>query len=177
MKRAVVTMIALSAMLSLVGCGANTPTIQTQTAALAQLEANRVYPVVQVMGIGPAYAAKLKEAGLPSTKKFLESTRTRKEREALADKTGISNKLILAWAHKVELMQISGIGPEMSQLLDAVGVASTKELARRNATNLQERMAIANAIDPKRKFVDRLPSVNTVSKWIEKAKTIHTVQP
>lgn len=173
MKKIIVSLLAL-ATLSLAGCG-TAPTLQLQTqAAIEQSETLRVYDIEKVMGIGPAYAKKLDEAGFTNTKKFLAATRTSKDRAALAEKTGISNKLILAWAHRVELMEISGIGPEMSELLASVGVDSSKELAQRNATNLQDRLATANAVG--KKFVDRVPSVNTVGKWIEKAKTMHTVE-
>lgn len=165
--------VALIGVLGLTACGTSTPTIALNSdSSVGTIEALRVYSIDKVMGIGTAYAAKLREAGLASTKTFLAATRTHKDREAVATKTGISETLILRWAHKVELMTISGIGPEVSQLLEAVGVDSTKELAQRNATNLQERMAIANNISNK-KFMDRDPSLKEVTKWINAAKGMH----
>ena len=122
------------------------------------------------MGIGPVYGAMLREAGVTTTEKLQKATVTRYQRQKLAQTTGISYKLILNWAQKVELMTIKGIGPRQSNLLASIGITSSKELGRRVPANLHERLGIANTFKPK--FVDNTPSLNTVTKWIESAKGI-----
>ncbi|HBN09634.1 MAG TPA: DUF4332 domain-containing protein [Cyanobacteria bacterium UBA8530] len=168
--------IALTAMLLLAGCGTapnlTVNPVKTEIAS-EEIEGLRVYKIEDVMGIGPAYAKKLQEAGMNNTKKFLAATRNHDDRAELAEKAKISETLILTWAHKVELMTIPGIGPEFSQLLEAVGVDSSAELAQRNPTNLQDRMAVANSVS-KRKFVDHVPTVKVVTAWVEKAKAIRS---
>ncbi len=56
------------------------------------------------------YAAKLKEQGVSSKKALLEKGATRKGRADLAEKSGISERLILAWVNKADLFRIKGIG-------------------------------------------------------------------
>ena len=56
--------------------------------------------IVDVEGIGPAYAEKLKEKGIATTDALLEACATAKGREDMAAATGISEKLILGWANK-----------------------------------------------------------------------------
>lgn len=152
----------------LAGCGTPAPVAPVETLESGIVEADRSYKIEDLLGIGPVYGAKLREAGITNTQKLLDATTTRYKRQKLAEKTGVSYKLILAWAQKVELMKIKGIGPRQSNLLAAIGVASAKELAQRVPENLHERMGRANAFSPN--FVDRTPSLNTVTKWVDAAK-------
>lgn len=136
------------------------------------LEANaRKYNLLEIRGIGEVYVKKLNEVGLKNTEQFLKAAAKRKDREQLAAKTGISEKLLLRWANHIDLMRVKGIGPKQSNWLEAVGVDSIPELAKRRADNLHQRLEIANNIDPKRKFVNRMVSVAEVQKWIDSAKT------
>lgn len=152
------------------GCGTPAPVANIEALESGIVEADRAYKIEDVLGIGPVYGTKLREAGITTTQKLQEATTTRYKRQKLAEKTGISYKLVLAWAQKVELMTIKGIGPRQSNLLAAIGITSSKELGRRVPQNLHDRLAIANTFTPK--FVDRTPSLNTITKWIEAAKAL-----
>lgn len=172
--RALVLPMVAAAML--VGCGKPmsgvAPQVTTAVAAPEdQAEALRAYPVEKMLGIGPAYGAKLREAGIDHSAEFLEATKTRYARQKLAEKTGIPYKTLMGLAQKAALMRISGVGPRQSNLLAAVGVDSVAELAQRRPESLQDRLALANTFKPK--FVDHLPSVATVGKWIEAAKKLN----
>ncbi|MDB5098343.1 MAG: hypothetical protein JWM80_2764 [Cyanobacteria bacterium RYN_339] len=126
------------------------------------------YPVEDIVGIGPAYGKKLRDAGVTDTNDLLDATSTRYARQQLAQKADIPYRSLLKWAQKVELMRLKGVGPRQSNLLEAVGVDSVKELAQRDPKALHERMAIANSLGDK--FVERLPSEITIGKWIEAAQ-------
>jgi predicted flap endonuclease-1-like 5' DNA nuclease len=160
----------LIASLGLVGCGTPAPVATVEVLESGIVEADRAYKIEDLLGIGPVYGAKLREAGVTNTEKLLDATSTRYKRQKLAEKTGISYKLVLTWAQKVELMKISGIGPRQSNLLASIGITSAKELARRVPANLHERLGVANTFTPK--FVDRTPSLTTVTKWIDAAKAL-----
>ncbi|MNK71406.1 DNA repair and recombination protein RadA [compost metagenome] len=159
----------------LAGCGTPAPignVANVETLESGIVEADRAYKIEDVLGIGPVYGAKLREAGVTNTEKLQKATTTRYQRQKLAETTGISYKLVLAWAQKVELMTIKGIGPRQSNLLASIGITSSKELARRVPANLHDRLGVANTFTPK--FVDNTPSVNTVTKWIDAAKAMPT---
>ncbi|WP_029031300.1 DUF4332 domain-containing protein [Salinarimonas rosea] len=125
--------------------------------------------IEDVEGIGPAYAETLRAIGLKTTDAFLERAKDRKGRAALAAETGISDKLILKWANHCDLFRIKGVAGQMSELLEAAGVDTVKELARRNAENLAAAMAAKNE---EKKLVRSVPSAKEVTKWIEEAKTL-----
>ena len=75
--------------------------------------------IKEIEGIGPAYAAKLKDAGVSTTDQLLDKGATPKGREELAASTGISAKLLLEWVNHVDLERIKGIGWEYADLLEA----------------------------------------------------------
>ena len=65
-----------------------------------------------------------------------------------------------------------GVGEEYSDLLEAAGVDTVKELRRRNAANLLSAMVDVNA---KKRLVRRLPTQSMVERWIAHAKELDPV--
>ncbi len=129
-------------------------------------------PLTEVEGIGPAYADKLREAGVATTDALLERGRDRKGRQALAEAAGISDSQILRWVNQVDLFRIDGVGEQYAELLEAAGVDSVPELAQRNAASLQAKLAEANEA---RKLVRQVPVESQVARWIEEAKALPRV--
>ncbi|MBN2148619.1 MAG: DUF4332 domain-containing protein [Anaerolineales bacterium] len=128
--------------------------------------------LVEVEGIGEKFAAKLKAAGIATTAVLLEKGATPKGRKEIAEKSGISDGLILQWVNHVDLFRIKGVGSEYSDLLEAAGVDTVPELAQRKAENLFEKMTAVNA---EKKLVRRLPLKPQVANWIEQAKLLPRV--
>ena len=125
------------------------------------------YAIMDIEGIGPLMAAKLKTLGIRTTDKLLEAAQTAKARKILAAKLGVDEKIVLRWANLVDRMRIKGVGEPYAKLLQAVGVDTVKELKYRNVSNLAKAMADANR---KKKMVELLPSEKLIGRWIEQAK-------
>jgi predicted flap endonuclease-1-like 5' DNA nuclease len=102
------------------------------------------YKIQEIEGIGPAYAEKLAAADIDSTADLLKLCCDARGRKATAEKTGVSESQLLKWANMADLMRISGVGSEFSELLEAAGVDTVKELRNRNAENLAGMMAERN---------------------------------
>jgi len=127
----------------------------------------RLIPIEKIEGIGPVYARKLLEVGIKNTSELLEQGKSRKGREELVEKTGISSLLILKWVNMADLMRIKGVGEEYSELLERAGVDTVKELRNRNPKNLLETMTKENETH---KLVRRLPNITEVDSWVKEAK-------
>jgi predicted flap endonuclease-1-like 5' DNA nuclease len=125
--------------------------------------------LIDVEGIGPAYAQKLKAAGIATTDVLLQQGATPKGRKSIAEKTGISDGLILTWVNHVDLFRIKGVGEEYADLLEQAGVDTVVELGQRKAENLFEKMGQVNE---KKRLVRRLPTLALVKGWIEQAKKL-----
>jgi predicted flap endonuclease-1-like 5' DNA nuclease len=128
--------------------------------------------LLKVEGIGETYAGKLAKAGIANTKALLEKGATPKGRKEIAEKTGISEKIVLEWINHVDLFRIKGVGEEYSDLLEEAGVDTVPELAQRNPDNLHQKLAEVNQ---SKKLVRQLPSLTQVQSWVEQAKQLPRV--
>ncbi len=123
--------------------------------------------VVDIEGVGPVYAAKLEAAGVKDTDVLLKMGATPKGRQELAEKTGITEKLILEWVNRVDLYRIKGIGSEYSDLLETAGVDTVVELGKRVPENLLAKMTEVNEA---KHLVRKLPTLAQVQDWVQQAK-------
>jgi predicted flap endonuclease-1-like 5' DNA nuclease len=123
----------------------------------------------EIEGIGEVYQKKLNAAGVSTTSALLKKGATPKGRKEIADKSGIGDGLILEWVNHVDLFRIKGVGSEYADLLEAAGVDTVPELAKRNGQNLLEKMTATNI---QKKLVRRLPVLSQVENWIEQAKAL-----
>ena len=125
--------------------------------------------LLDVEGIGPVNAEKLKKAGVGSTDSLLKMGSTAAGRKALSKNSGVSEKLILEWVNHVDLFRIKGVGEEYADLLEEAGVDTVVELAQRKADNLLAKM---DEVNTKKNLVNKLPAKSQVEDWITQAKKL-----
>jgi Domain of unknown function (DUF4332) len=130
------------------------------------------YPITEIQVIGTEAAAILKSDGIRTTISLLSVAKTPKQRLKLASRTGAPEKCVLDWVTAADRMRVKGVGWEYAELLRAAGVRTANELRFRNPQKLATAMAEING---KRNLVRVLPSVNTVTRWIESAKKLPPV--
>ena len=127
------------------------------------------YKIIDIEGIGDVYAQKLIVAGINKVSELLEKCAAPKGRKALAEETGISEKLILRWTNHADLFRINGVGPQFAELLEAAGVDTVKEFRHRVAENLQPKLEETNAA---KNICNRVPAVSEIQKMIDQAKEL-----
>lgn len=125
-----------------------------------------------IEGIGVKNATKLRKARIRTTEALLKRGATRAGRKEVAATTGLSEKLVLEWVNRADLMRVRGIGEEYSDLLEAAGVDTVKELRNRKPSNLLTTMVASNQ---KRRLVRRLPTESMVERWVAHAKELPPV--
>jgi predicted flap endonuclease-1-like 5' DNA nuclease len=125
--------------------------------------------LADIEGVGPAYAAKLEAAGVKDSENLLKLGGTPKGRKELADKSGISDALILKWVNRVDLSRVKGIGSEYADLLEAAGVDTVVELGTRKPDNLVAKMTQVNEA---KQLVRKLPTLSQVEDWVKQAKDL-----
>jgi len=129
-------------------------------------------PIETIEGIGPVYREKLTALGIKTVGDLLNVGKTRDGRQDLVNETGISSNEILRWVNMADLFRIKGVDEEYSELLEASGVDTVVELARRNPINLHPEMVKTNM---EKKLVRKLPTLEQVGDWIEQAKKLPRV--
>lgn len=130
------------------------------------------YKIEGIEGIGPVYGAKLIRVGIKTTDAFLKACAGRKGRRDVAGKTGISETHLLEWANMADLMRIKGVGPEFSELLEAAGVDTVKELKKRKPQTLAAKLAEVKAA---KKLTRVTPSLEQVERWVAEAHDLPPV--
>lgn len=127
------------------------------------------HKIEDVEGIGPVLGAKFREAGIADTDTLLASAKTPAQRQSLAEATGIPETRILKFANMVDLYRVHGVGSEFGELLEAAGVDTVPELAKRNPETLAKRLA---ALNQEQDLVRHVPQASSVTRWVEHAKTL-----
>ena len=127
------------------------------------------YKIIDIEGVGEAYAEKLTAAGINKVSELLEKCAAAKGRKELAEATGISEKLILRWTNHADLFRINGVGPQFAELLEAAGVDTVKEFRHRVAANLQPKLVEVNEA---KNICNRVPAVSEIEKMVAQAKEL-----
>ena len=128
--------------------------------------------IIDIEGIGPAYAKKLAKAGLRSVEALLKAGASPKGRKEIAEASGVDPTLILEWVNRADLYRIQGVGRQYSDLLEKAGVDTVVELSKRVAAKLNAKMVEVN--DAKN-LVNGMPGLKRVEGWIAQAKKLPRV--
>ena len=131
-----------------------------------------IYKIIDIQGIGPVYAEKLIAVGIETVDQLLVKGAAPAGRKALAEETGIRPDLILTWVNHADLFRVKGVGPQFSELLEAAGVDTVKELRNRNAANLAAKLLEVNE---EKHLCRRTPVEKEVQKYIDLAKELEPV--
>jgi len=128
--------------------------------------------IVDIEGIGPVYAAKLRKTGIRTTEALLKRGASPEGRKEIAAAAGIGPGLILEWVNLADLYRIKGVGSEYSDLLEEAGVDTVVELSKRDAEHLHGKMLETNQA---KNLVNRMAGLKQVRKWIAQAKRLPRV--
>lgn len=127
------------------------------------------YKIDEIEGIGPAKKEALAKADITTTEGLLKACAAKSGRVSTAATTGLTEAELLKFVNMADLMRIKGVGEEYSELLEAAGVDTVKELRNRRADNLTTKMTEVNEA---KKLVRSLPAEATVQGWVDQAKTL-----
>ncbi len=122
-----------------------------------------------IEGIGATYQSKLEAEGINTVEKLLDGCCEKKARTELANKAGVSEKLILNWVNRADLSRVKGISTQYADLLECAGVDTVPELAQRNAENLHTKMQEVNS---EKNLVRQVPGLTKVEDWVAQAKQL-----
>jgi predicted flap endonuclease-1-like 5' DNA nuclease len=79
---------------------------------------------------------------------------------------------VMDLAHRCDLLRVKGIGPEMVLLLEASGVKTAADLAKKDAPGLT---AAADQVNKTKKITEKPPTEPQFADWIEQAKKLPAV--
>jgi len=103
------------------------------------------YDLVDIEIVPTDVRDKLLAAGIEDTQTLLAKVLTEESRAEIVKVTGMDKAAVQELAHTLELMQVSGIGPQAARLLRLSGVESIGHLAQRDAPQPLPVVLAANA--------------------------------
>ena len=130
--------------------------------------------ISDLKGLQPEVKTKLEFEGIRNTQQFLERTRTPQQRTELAHKVGTTPVVIKELANRADLMRLTGVGGDFSNMLEEAGVNSCKELQHRVPEKLYTAL---EAIHTDKKIGHRAPAITQVTEWIAEAKKLSVTSP
>ncbi len=125
--------------------------------------------LIDIEGIGPAFAGKLKKVGIRSVEGLLKAGATPKARKQIAKDAGFQARTILEWVNRADLYRIKGVGRQYSDLLEKSGVDTVVELAQRDPAKLFVTMG---AVNLRKNLVNQMPTKKQVGAWVRHAKRL-----
>jgi len=124
--------------------------------------------LTEIIGLEEKHAKLLEKEGISSTEDLIPLTKS--EIGKLARKVGVAVKTLDTWQEHADLMRIEGVGPEMANALNLIGIDSVKEFAYRNPKSTLEKLKQLKKGHPK--ALAKVPSQKDVESWIKTAKDI-----
>ena len=129
------------------------------------------YKIIDIQGIGPEFAEKLKAIHIHTTDDLMKHATDETSFKMLSEKTGISEKLFETWTRMAGLMRVNGIGPQYAELLYFSGVDTVEKLREQPVDDLLRKMGEVNTA---RKLTGALPNVSDVQKWMMNLRDLPT---
>jgi predicted flap endonuclease-1-like 5' DNA nuclease len=125
--------------------------------------------IIEIEGIGDKYAKILEKAGIAEVENLIPLTW--RELKELAAKTKISLKLLEKWQDQADIMELKGVGPEYSEVLNKVGIDSIKELSYRNPQKTLDRIVEFDKKQPD--VIRKIPELGEIEGWISQSKEMY----
>lgn len=130
------------------------------------------YDVEEVEGIGPNYGKKLRDMGIHTTEQLLNKAFNMDGQIQIAEHIGIEDFVIRKWASMCDLMRLSGVEGQLSELMVYAGIDSVQDLAQQNSSTLHNTLKASN---DEQNRVENLLDETSLSLVIDQAKSLTAI--
>ena len=127
------------------------------------------YHIEELEGVGKSFGDALRGVGIRNTQQLLERCSDLAGRRRVCESGRFKVENLQRWTSMADLMRISGVRGEFSELLEAANVDCVQTLAREDGEKLHARMVDCNQ---RQSLTRRVPSVDVVAGWIEQARQV-----
>jgi hypothetical protein len=125
--------------------------------------------------VGETHAKQLKQQGIISRQDLVSKAATPTARQDLAERTGISSRLLQRWALLADMMRVVGAEIPQANLMVAADVDSLQVL---KGSDPGELAILLHQVNQAKVLVKEAPEVGTVRNWVREAKaTKRRVKP
>ncbi len=151
---------------------ASKPVAAGTTASMISMAEQTSYEVEEVEGIGKSYGQKLRDIGISTTEQLLNQCCNMNGRVTVAEHVGIEDFVVHKWASMSDLMRISGIEGQFSELMVYAGIDSVQDLGQQSASALHSKLS---AVNDEQKRVKEIPNQGSLELIISDAKSLNAI--
>ena len=150
---------------------ASTPAAGTAASMISMAEQTS-YEVEEVEGIGKSYGQKLRDIGISTTEQLLNQCCNMNGRVTVAEHVGIEDFVVRKWASMSDLMRLSGVEGQFSELMVYAGIDSVQDLGQQSAGALHNKLSTTNE---QQKRVKTIPDESSLELMISQAKSLKAI--
>ena len=129
------------------------------------------WPIEQLPGLSKINQEQLKSLGINNTQDLLKITKTKENKQHLANQLKCQLQLINKWAALADLARVPSVGCDYCGLILHSGIISVDQLSQTSVSFLHQQILKLQVATLQRK--DLCPSPDVVKTWINEAKTIN----
>ena len=147
-----------------------TPSMMQQTGtdtAASEESKTQNDPLDRMESVPPAILEKLEAEGIQSTPQLLENAQTQAERAELANKVGVSRRVLREFAYRADLMRLTNLDEDMANVLEEAGVNGCSDLQNRNPEHLHSKLL---KMQESGSSASPVPDIALITRWISEAK-------
>ncbi len=131
-------------------------------------------PINMMKDISPEVIESFSAQGVKYTQQLLDQGRTRIQREQLAHRIGISERVLTELVGRADMMRLRGVGGDLSLLLKEASVLSCKALSEQSVERLHRRLG---ELHIGQGIAYHAPSRAQVRSWINEAQQLAETSP
>ncbi|MGK7880445.1 MAG: DUF4332 domain-containing protein [Crocosphaera sp.] len=129
------------------------------------------WPIEQLPGLSKENQEHLKSLGINNTQDLLQITKTKENKQHLANQLKCQLQLINKWAALADLARVPSVGCDYCGLILHSGIISVNQLSQTSVSFLHRQILKLQVATLQRK--DLCPSPDVVKTWINEAKIIN----
>ena len=130
---------------------------------------NTQYNINEIKSIPNAQLKKLQEYGINTADALLNAGRTPADRRSLAKAVGLQKNNLFKWVNYADQARIEGLAPELTGLLEEVGITTIMDLRGRSPFSLHTKLVDTNRLCH---IVDEVPDMLKVVDIVNNAKSM-----
>ncbi|MDJ0508821.1 MAG: DUF4332 domain-containing protein [Crocosphaera sp.] len=128
------------------------------------------WPIEKLPGLSKANQEQLKSLGINNTQDLLNLTKTKENKQSLANQLKCQLQLISKWVALADLARVPSVGCDYCGLILHSGIISVNQLAKTPVSSLHRQILKLQVATLQRK--DLCPSPDLVQTWINEARGI-----
>jgi hypothetical protein len=151
---------------------ASTPAAAGTAATMISIAEQTSYEVEEVEGIGKSFGQKLRDMGISTTEQLLNQCCNMNGRVTVAEHVGIEDFVVRKWASISDLLRLSGVEGQFSELMVYAGIDSVQDLGQQNAGALHSKLSATNQ---EQNRVKTILDESSLDLMISQAKSLKTI--